>query len=93
MSGGEIILNSGAFQGLLLGLKEVSDFTLEAKIYAISVDVTITMLDFFFLGWRLQRLDEESDKESNEESYDLTEEVIFFGWGEVANKNLGWKLA
>ena len=40
----------------------------------------------------MKRLDEEFPKESNEESDDLTEEFIFFGWGEGVTKTLGWKL-
>ena len=82
----------GALQGLLLGLKEVLDFSLEAELDTIRVEVKISRLDFFLLGWRLQRLDKESAKKSNEESNDLTEEVIFFGRGEGVTKTLGWKL-
>ena len=50
LSGGEILLNSGALQGLLLGLKEVSDFALKAKLDAIRVEVKIARLEFFLLG-------------------------------------------
>ena len=93
MSGGEILLNSGALQGILLSLKKVSDFALEAKLDAIRVEVKISMLELFLLGWRLQRLDEESSKESNEKPDNLTEEFLFFGWGEGVTKTLRLKLA
>ena len=92
LNGGEILLKSGALQGLLLGLKEVSDFPLESKLDVIRVIVKNSRLDFFLLGRRLQTLDEELAKESNEESSDLTEEVLFFGKGEEATKTLGLKL-
>ena len=49
------------------------------------------MLDFFLLGWMVQRLDRESAKES-EESDDLTEEALFFGRGEGVTKTLEWRL-
>ena len=49
LSGGGILLNSGALQGLLLGLIEVSDFSLEAKLDAIRVEVKITRLESFLL--------------------------------------------
>ena len=49
LRGGEILLNSGALQGLLLGLNEDSDIALEAKLDAIRVEVKIVMLDFFLL--------------------------------------------
>ena len=50
MSASEIFLKSGSLQGLLLGLKEVSDFALEAKLDAIRVEVKIARLEFFLLG-------------------------------------------
>ena len=90
MSGGEILLNSGALQGLILGMKEVSDFSLEAKLDAIIVEVKISRLDFLLLGWILQKPCEKSSKESNEESGGLTEEVLFFWWSEGVTKTLGW---
>ena len=77
MSGGEILLRTGSLQGFLLGLNKDSDFSLEAKLDATRVEVKISIMNFSFLGWRFQRLDEESAKESNEESDDFTEEFIF----------------
>ena len=62
------------------------------KLDTIRVGVKITRLEFFLLGWILKRLDEESAKESNKESDNLTGEVLFFGWGEEVTKTLGWKL-
>ena len=91
MRWGAILLNSGSLQGLFLGLNEDLYFALEAKLDAIRVEVKIAMLCFFLLGWRSQRLDEESSKESNEESDGLTEEILFFGRDEGVNKTLGWK--
>ena len=50
MSEGKIPFNSGPLQGLLLDLKEVSDFALEAKLHVIRVEVKIARLDFFLFG-------------------------------------------
>ena len=82
-------LKSGALLSLLLGAKEVLDFELEAELDSIIVEVKISRLDFFLLGWTFQTLGEESDKESNKDSDDFAEEVLFFGWGEGVTKSLG----
>ena len=49
LSGGKTFLVGGAFQGLLLGLKTVSDSAFEAKEDAIKAEVAIASWVFFFL--------------------------------------------
>ena len=60
LRGEKVFLKSGAFDGLLLGLNEVEDFTLEAKLVAIKTEVKVAILDFFFFEWVSYKLDKKN---------------------------------
>ena len=80
-----MLMFEGAWWEFLLGLKDECEVALKAKLDAIIPEATISRLDIFLLGWRLQALVEELVKESNKEldfSDDFSEEVLFFRWGE-----------